>query len=74
MDLLLLDNKLEQARRNGSSVVYGQIVQLWHPYSECYVRVSSTVTSPVEPRLKASLMLHHISHVILYCVNSCHIP
>eukprot|EP00043_Microstomoeca_roanoka_P019214 m.213666 g.213666 ORF g.213666 m.213666 type:complete len:2617 (+) comp16958_c0_seq4:400-8250(+) len=43
------DNLLEQQRRNGDHVVYGQVVQLWHPFTQSYVRVSSTVTSPVEP-------------------------
>ena len=43
------DNELEQERRRGDHVVYGQVVQLYHTFSQLYVRVSSTVTSPVEP-------------------------
>ncbi|EGD81749.1 hypothetical protein PTSG_02461 [Salpingoeca rosetta] len=43
------DNQLEQERRKGDHVVYGQVVQLYHSFSHLYVRVSSTVTSAVEP-------------------------
>eukprot|EP00045_Choanoeca_perplexa_P018056 m.276491 g.276491 ORF g.276491 m.276491 type:complete len:2614 (+) comp17698_c0_seq3:125-7966(+) len=43
------DNELEQTRRSRDEVVYGAIVQLWHPAQESYMRVSSDVTSTLEP-------------------------
>lgn len=43
------DNELEQRRRRGDPVTYGQLLQLYHRHSDKYVRVSSTSTSRMEP-------------------------
>lgn len=44
------DNGLEQRRRFGGAVVYGQIVQLFHTQSQRYLRVSSAFTSEGEAK------------------------
>lgn len=44
------DNRLEQKRRFGDPVVYGQTIQLLHAFTQKYVRVSSTTTSKREAR------------------------
>jgi len=49
-DNSLSDNNLEQKRRSRDPVVYGAIVQLWHPAHEGYMRVSSSITSTLEPK------------------------
>eukprot|EP00039_Didymoeca_costata_P001936 m.56376 g.56376 ORF g.56376 m.56376 type:complete len:2661 (+) comp11036_c1_seq1:86-8068(+) len=43
------DNKLEQERRHGDELLYGQGIQLRHVHSGRWVHVSTTATSKLEP-------------------------
>eukprot|EP00040_Diaphanoeca_grandis_P037640 m.247298 g.247298 ORF g.247298 m.247298 type:complete len:2916 (-) comp33854_c0_seq10:851-9598(-) len=43
------DNDLEQRRHFGMAIHYGQVVQLWHPSSRSFLRVSSTANAELEP-------------------------
>lgn len=43
------DNELEQRRRHGMNVTYGQVVQLWHPFSRRFLQVSGSNNSVTEP-------------------------
>ena len=43
------DNELEQRRRHGLNVTYGQVVQLWHPHSRRFLQVSPANNSLMEP-------------------------
>ncbi|CAC5372088.1 unnamed protein product [Mytilus coruscus] len=42
------DNNLEQKRQQGKKVVYGQIIQLQHTFTQKYIHVSTTKTSSTE--------------------------
>jgi hypothetical protein len=44
------DNNQEQERRHRDPVMYGQVVQLWHPALQGYLQVSTTTTSQMEPK------------------------
>ncbi|KAK6195687.1 hypothetical protein SNE40_001061 [Patella caerulea] len=47
-DLESEDNALEQKRQQGRKVLYGQVIQLRHLFSDKYVHVSTTKTSNTE--------------------------
>lgn len=42
------ENMELQRRRQGDPVLYGQVIQLWHPYSQKYVMVDHTRTSDLK--------------------------
>ncbi|XP_076096104.1 inositol 1,4,5-trisphosphate-gated calcium channel ITPR3-like isoform X9 [Mytilus galloprovincialis] len=42
------DNNLEQKRQQGKKVVYGQVIQLQHSFTQKYIHVSTTKTSSTE--------------------------
>lgn len=55
------DNAMEQRRRLGDAVIYGQTIQLMHNHSRKFVRVSSTSTSKIEPsNMKVDLHEHSV--------------
>eukprot|EP00117_Sycon_ciliatum_P048000 scpid3078/ scgid34229/ Inositol 1,4,5-trisphosphate receptor type 1; IP3 receptor isoform 1; Type 1 inositol 1,4,5-trisphosphate receptor len=43
------ENKQERARQSGKAIVYGQIIQMQHTLSKCFLAVSTTQTSTLEP-------------------------
>eukprot|EP00040_Diaphanoeca_grandis_P002750 m.22601 g.22601 ORF g.22601 m.22601 type:complete len:2904 (-) comp13869_c0_seq1:198-8909(-) len=43
------DNQLEQNRRHGLPVRYGQVVQMWQPYSRRFLQVSPSMNALSEP-------------------------
>ncbi|KAH3742158.1 hypothetical protein DPMN_048894 [Dreissena polymorpha] len=42
------DNEQEQSRQQGKKLLYGQIIQLKHRFTQKFIHVSTTITSPTE--------------------------
>eukprot|EP00040_Diaphanoeca_grandis_P037642 m.247377 g.247377 ORF g.247377 m.247377 type:complete len:2902 (-) comp33854_c0_seq12:229-8934(-) len=50
------DNDLTQSRQFGFRLRYGDVVQLWHPFSRRFVRASTSAVAQLEPsHMKVSL-------------------
>ncbi len=43
------ENELEQRRRHGSTLHYGQVIQLWHHHSRSFLCASTGVPSKMQP-------------------------
>lgn len=56
------DNDLEERRRLGDPVIYGQPIQLLHTHSHKYVFSSSSQTSKLEPSNMRVTMQEHSAH------------
>ena len=68
------DNLVEQERRFGMVVQYGQVVQLWHQASRRFLRVSPTSNSKAEPanmRMELHPIASRETYVYLRCLLFC---